>query len=136
MDNIQFTKNFSLNEFIRSTTARKYGIDNTPSPEVIANLRALCENVLQPLRDAYGGVIRISSGYRCPKLNRAVKGARTSQHQYGMAADLKCADNRKLFQIARELGVFDQLINEYNLRWVHISFNPKGVNRKQVLRIR
>ena len=132
-------KYFTLNELTASSTAKRKGIDNTPDATVKANLTALVANILDPLREAYGKPIVVSSGYRCPKLNRAVGGAAKSQHVTGQAADIHTlsdtpADNKKLFDLILKLKLpFDQLINEYNFNWVHVSFSPR--NRRQVLKI-
>ena len=132
---------FTLAELIRSDTARKRGIDNTPTPEVTANLTALVANVLDPLREAFGKPIVVTSGYRCQKLNRAVGGASRSQHITGEAADIRTLsdrawENRQLFDLIQKLGLpFDQLIDEYNYDWVHVSF-VEGKNRRQVLHVR
>lgn len=131
-------KYFSINELTFSDTAVRKGIDNTPSAAVKANLTALVANILDPLREAYGKPITVSSGYRCARLNRIVGGAARSQHLTGQAADLQSvgkskAENKKLFELAQKLRLpFDQLIDEYDFRWVHISFNAKG-NRRQIL---
>ncbi len=132
-------KYFTLNELTASSTAKRKGIDNTPDATVRANLTALVANILDPLREAYGKPIVVSSGYRSPKLNRAVGGAAKSQHVTGQAADIHTlsdtpADNKKLFDLILKLKLpFDQLINEYNFNWVHVSFSPR--NRRQVLKI-
>lgn len=108
MQDIQLTEHFKLSEFTKSSIASARHIDNTLSEsnpqqaEIIANLRNLCENVLEPLRQWYGKPIVISSGYHCPALKRAVGGATTSQHMKGEAADLRIptikAPNRSLIQ--------------------------------------
>lgn len=132
-------KYFTLNELTASSTAKRKGIDNTPDATVKANLTALVANILDPLREAYGKPIVVSSGYRSPKLNRAVGGAAKSQHVTGQAADIHTlsdtpADNKKLYDLILKLKLpFDQLINEYNFNWVHVSFSPR--NRRQVLKI-
>jgi uncharacterized protein YcbK (DUF882 family) len=132
-------KYFTLNELTASSTARRKGIDNTPDVTVRANLTALVANILDPLREAYGKPIVVSSGYRSPKLNRAVGGAAKSQHVTGQAADIHTlsdtpADNKKLYDLILKLKLpFDQLINEYDFNWVHVSFSPR--NRRQVLKI-
>lgn len=133
-------KYFTINELTKSATAARRGINNTPDAAVKKNLELLVENILDPLREAWGAPIIVSSGYRCPKLNRAVGGAKTSQHMLGQAADIhtvsdKPADNKKLFDLIRSLKLpFDQLINEYNYNWVHVSFGPR--NRRQILTIK
>lgn len=131
---------FTINELTKSATAARRGINNTPDATAKKNLELLVENILDPLREAWGAPIIVSSGYRCPKLNRAVGGAKTSQHMLGQAADIhtvsdKPVDNRKLFDLIRSLKLpFDQLINEYNYNWVHVSFGPR--NRRQILTIK
>jgi uncharacterized protein YcbK (DUF882 family) len=130
-----------MDELTHSATAIRKGIDNTPDSKVKANLTALVANILGPLREAYGKPIVVSSGYRCAKLNRAVGGVARSQHLSGQAADLQSAgksrsEHKKLFDLARKLNLpYDQLIDEHDYKWVHISFNPKG-NRRQVLHVK
>ncbi len=101
------------------------------------NLDTLVDKVLDPLREAYGKPIKVNSGYRCPKLNKAVGGSATSQHMTGQAADITAgskAENRKLFDLVRSLKLpFDQLIWEHGGAWVHVSYGPR--NRRQVLSI-
>ena len=132
-------KYFNYYELTASSTAKRKGIDNTPDATVRANLTALVANILDPLREAYGKPIVVSSGYRSPKLNRAVGGAAKSQHVTGQAADIHTlsdtpADNKKLYDLILKLKLpFDQLINEYNFNWVHVSYSPR--NRRQVLKI-
>jgi len=134
-------KYFTMDELTHSATAIRKGIDNTPDSKVKANLTALVANILDPLREAYGKPIVVSSGYRCAKLNRAVGGVARSQHLSGQAADLQSAgksrsEHKKLFDLARKLNLpYDQLIDEHDYKWVHISFNPKG-NRRQVLHVK
>ena len=129
---MRLTKNFELEEMVRSVTARERGIDNTPPKKVKENLRMLCEEVLQPLRDRWGAPIVVSSGYRCPQLNRAVGGVRNSDHLYGCAADIhalgdKPEDNERLFRLAVSmmkegtLRNVKQIIDEYHYNWIHIS---------------
>lgn len=131
-------KYFDINELCHSDTAIAEGIDNTPSEEVKKNLEALIENVLDPLREAYGKPIYINSGYRCSELNKAVGGVSTSEHQSGRAADIDTHDyeeNKKLFKLIQELNLpFRQLIDESNLSWVHVSYNPNDIKR-QVLKL-
>ena len=134
-------KYFTMNELTHSATAIRKGIDNTPDNTAKANLTALVANILDPLREAYGKPIVVSSGYRCAKLNRAVGGVARSQHISGQAADIQSvskskADHKKLFELAQRLRLpFDQLIDEYDYKWVHISFDTRG-NRRQVLHVK
>ncbi len=133
-------KHFTMNEMIRSATAKRHGIDNTPSPEVAYNIRALVDNILDPLREAWGAPIIVDSGYRCPRLNKIVKGSATSQHLTGQAADIhtisdKPADNKRLFDLIRTLKLpFDQLIDEYGYNWIHVSYSPR--NRRNILHLK
>ena len=135
---MKLTEHFTLSEFVRSETADRNHIDNTPTPEVIENLRALCRDVLEPARVAFGEPIYITSGYRCPTLNKAVGGKPTSQHLRGEAADLQVrgVDNlRKLYRLIKEHGVFDQLLFESNkagVRWIHVSYKQSGNRRKAI----
>lgn len=120
-------KYFTINELCRSETASKHKIDNTPSAEIIANLTALVDNVLDPLREAWGRPTIVTSGYRCEALNKLVGGVPTSQHKKGQAADISTGsieDNKKLFDLAIKLKLpYDQIIDEYGYKWVHISYS-------------
>ena len=132
-------KHFTFYELCESGTAKTHNIDNKPSEEIRINLRNLVDNCLDVIRGKYGKPITISSGYRCPELNRIVGGAITSQHTKGQAADLKGknrAENEIIFNVIKELGCYDQLINEYNFSWVHVSFVSNKKNRKQILVIK
>ncbi|MCD8207767.1 MAG: D-Ala-D-Ala carboxypeptidase family metallohydrolase [Bacteroidales bacterium] len=134
-------KYFTISELCASSTATAKKIDNTPTEEVIANLTALVDVVLDPLREAWGEPIIVNSGYRCSALNTAVGGSKTSQHMTGQAADIVPKNKTKarvkeLFQKILDLGLpFDQLINESDYSWVHVSYKANGTNRKQVLNL-
>ena len=139
---MKLTANFSLLELTKSQTAERKGIDNSPSPEHQENLKLLCESVLQPVRDHFGKVVTISSGYRSPELCTAIGSKITSQHAKGQAADFEIfgVSNKELADYINENLEYDQLILEYwkgedepNSGWVHCSFNAQG-NRKQYLR--
>jgi len=139
---MRLSPHFTLAEMLESQTARRKNITEqfNPPPEVITNLRLLCKNVLEPLRMAVGQPIKVSSGYRTLRLNRAIGGARNSQHLVGEAADIQgiTLTNRQLFNKIKQLKLpFDQLIwefgNDQNPAWVHVSFGPR--NRRQILRI-
>ena len=130
------SKNFKLEEFTASSTATKNYISNYPGDAELANLQALCEKILQPIRNFYQKPIKITSGYRCPELNKAVGGSPTSQHLRGEAADIVCENNRGLWnlicQMVRQGEItVGQLINEKNLSWIHISV--PGKHRNQIL---
>jgi zinc D-Ala-D-Ala carboxypeptidase len=138
---MKLTENFSLNELTKSQTAERKGIDNTPSAEHQDNLKSLCEMVLQPIRDHFGQVVSISSGYRSPELCVAIGSSTKSQHASGCAADFEIfsVSNKELADWIDENLDYDQLILEYwkesdpNSGWIHCSFNTQG-NRKQYLR--
>ena len=139
---MKLSKNFWLSEFTKSRTAIQLGIDNTPNEEETQNLKLLCENVLQPLRDWLAHSVNISSGYRNPLLGI---GSKTSDHCKGKAADIdqdiygenRAVDNTAVFNYIKEKLDFDQLIWEYGNDikpdWVHVSYRKEG-NRKQILR--
>ena len=137
-------KYFTLSELTKSATARRLGIDNEADADVRANITALVDNVLDPLRTKWGMPIIVTSGYRCPKLNSAVGGAVNSQHTKGEAADIRTvsdtpADNMRLLRCLLNSGiVFDQVICEYpdaqgRPDWIHVSFKRLGGNRKNRL---
>lgn len=132
---MQLTEHFSLSELTRTNS----GIINIPASREIENLKALAENVLEPLRQAFGSAITVNSGYRSKAVNAAVKGALNSQHVAGQAADLNCENNAKIFHIIKKELDFDQLIweggNDESPSWVHVSFSTVK-NRKQVLKMR
>ena len=136
---MNLSQNFSLRELTKSQTAERKGISNEPTEEHIENLKLLCENILQPVRDEWG-VVSVSSGYRSPALCEALGSKSTSQHARGQAADFECysVDNNKLFNWIVDNLEFDQAILEFytgdpDSGWLHVSFNEDG-NRKQTLR--
>lgn len=129
-------KYFTIQELSHSNTADRLRIKNIPNQVIISRLTELVNHVLDPLREWYGKPVRISSGYRCPELNKAVGGVKNSQHQYGYAADIDVGsriENQKLFNYIKEHLPFDQLIDEKHLAWVHVSYRSDGQNRKQVI---
>ena len=130
-------KHFSIKELCKSEIAEQEGIKNVPDALSIQRLTALTDNVLDPLRERYGKPIHVNSGYRCHELNKhpLVKGAWNSQHLRGEAADLDNgkSENKKLFDILSKMD-FDQLINEHDFAWVHVSYKDKAKNRKQILK--
>jgi len=134
---MKLSKNFALSEITHSNTAKRLGIDNEPTETHLQNMQHLVDNLLQPLRDAVGP-IRVSSGYRNPSLNRAIGGSRSSQHCKGQALDLQFwemgkMNNKVIYDWILKSGLeFDQMINEFDFAWIHISL--VGVNnRNQVL---
>ena len=132
---MQITKNFTLTELTTTNT----GIANKPNRQETRALITLCGKVLQPARDLFGEAIRVNSGYRSYAVNRAVGGAKNSQHMRGEAADITVHSkerNKKLFELIRDNLSFDQLINERDYSWIHVSYKAEGENRKQVLGIK
>ena len=138
---MNLSKSFTLNELTKSQEATRLGIDNTPNEEQILNLKLLCENVLQPIRDFYGMPLSVSSGYRSTALCEAIGSSSKSQHTKGQAADFEIfgVANKDLADFVVKNLDYDQCIlefwneNEPNSGWVHCSFNASG-NRKQFLK--
>ena len=141
---MRLSKNFSYEELTHSNVAERKGLKNRPrtkeeEKKVIENLKALCMEVLQPLRDFLGKPVVISSGYRCPELNKAVGGVKNSQHMKGEAADIHVDSTEHLLKIMHFImdeTDFDQVIWERNragTQWVHVSYKREGVNRHQVV---
>jgi hypothetical protein len=128
-------KYFSIEELTRTGT----GLPNVPADTVIHNLTLLVEHLLDPVREAWGNPVRVNSGYRSSAVNAAVGGAKNSAHLYGYAADITVGDpagNQRLFRQIIDAGLeFDQLIDERNYTWLHVSYKPDG-NRKQVLHLK
>ena len=139
---MELTRNFTLEELTKSDTAIRKGINNNPSEDHMNNLKLLCENVLQPVRDHFGKVVTVSSGYRSPELCEAIGSSKNPQHAKGQAADFEIFDvsNQELvIWIDKNLD-YDQMILEFwkgpdepNSGWVHCSYKKEG-NRKQLLR--
>ena len=138
---MKLSNNFSLNELTKSQTAERKGIDNTPSTEHQENLKSLCTHVLQPVRDHFGQVVSVSSGYRSPELCTAIGSKITSQHARGEAADFEIfgVSNKELADWIHYNINYDQLILEYwkesdpNSGWVHCSYS-ENQKRRQYLK--
>ena len=139
---MKLSKNFSLQELTKSQTAERKGIDNTPSAEHQENLKSLCTSILQPVRDHFGRVVTISSGYRSPELCVAIGSKTTSQHAKGEAADFEIfgVSNKELADWIHYNLNYDQLILEYwkgeddpNSGWVHCSYS-ENQKRRQYLK--
>lgn len=134
---VYLSKHFQLSEFTHSDTAEKRNIDNTPTPDEVGNLLRLCDHILEPLRAKLDKPIHITSGYRCPKLNKAVGGVANSAHVQGLAADIqvKGMSVEELFNtIASSELPYDQVIQEFG-RWVHVAIADYGqIPRRQALR--
>ena len=137
---MNLTTNFTLSEMTKSETALRFGMANDPSETEIGNLKALCENVLQPVRDHYGKGVKVNSGFRHPLVNAKVGGSATSDHCKGMAADIEIPGvaNAELAEWIKDNCEFRQLILEFytpgipDSGWVHVSYNPDD-NKKQVM---
>jgi len=136
-------KYFTLQELLASETAKKKQIDNAPSFEVVDHLRELTKMILEPMRAAYGKPITVSSGYRCPALNKAVGGQNTSAHLRGDAADLQATDMEGFKTFVRGWLIaqrvkFDQCIIESSgkTQWIHIGiYSSNGQQRGQVFKL-
>ena len=139
---MNLTEHFTLEELTKSSIADKYKINNMPNATMIKEGRRLCNDILEPIRQRYGKPIIVTSGYRCPLLNKRVGGAKNSDHRYASAADLKAKDgnNKELWDIIIQMIKEEklscrQLINEYNLSWIHISQNNRynGYRKNQII---
>lgn len=135
---MKLSTNFSLAELIKSQSATRLGLDNTPDDAVVDNLRTLCEEVLQKVRDHYGMPVVINSGYRSPQVNAAIGGSRISEHCKGMAADIEVPGipNADLATWIKDHLRFRQLILEFytpgipDSGWVHVSFDPVDLKQE------
>ena len=133
---------FTIDELCASDTAKKYGIDNTPNPTIITRLQRLI-NFLNPIREAWGSAIKVTSGYRCEKLNCFVGGSKTSSHLIGYGVDLvpangKMNEFKSFIRDYMKMQVFDQCIIEKSgkTEWIHIGlYNAKGQQRKMIFNI-
>lgn len=140
---MKLSKYVSLAEVTRSDTAKRKGIDNTPTQEHLENLKVICEEVFDKVREHFGVPLFISSGYRSAALNKAIGGSATSDHNNGRALDLdqdghgNGVTNADVFNYIKDNLEFDQLIWEFgtdkNPDWVHVGYR-KGANRKQMLK--
>ena len=133
---------FTIDELCASDTAKKYGIDNTPNPTIITRLQRLI-NFLNPIREAWGSAIKVTSGYRCEKLNCLVGGSKTSSHTIGYGVDLiplngKMSEFKKFIVDYMKNKMFDQCIIEKSgkTEWIHIGlYNLKGQQRRMIFNI-
>ena len=130
-------KYFTIKELCESSTAKEHKINNSPNSIIKRHLILLVRFILDPLREKYGKPITVSSGYRCEELNELLNGSKTSQHKKGLAADITAgsvSENKKLFNLIIKLNLpFDQLIDEKNYQWIHVSYSSKP--RKQILHL-
>jgi zinc D-Ala-D-Ala carboxypeptidase len=137
---MQLTNNFTLEELVKSETALRHDMDNTPGEVEIANLKTLCEKVLQPVRDHFQRGVKVNSGFRHPEVNAKVGGSKTSDHCKGQAADIEIpgVPNADLAQHIADTYDFTQVILEFytpgvpDSGWVHVSYDPANL-KKQVL---
>ena len=136
---MKISEHLSLSEVTRSETAKRRGISNTPTAEHLENFKKLAENIFEPIREHFGVPIHISSGYRSKELNSAIGGSLSSQHCQGKAIDIDMDDsnsgvtNKLVFDYIKDNLEFDQLINEFDYSWVHVSYT-NGNNRGQILK--
>jgi len=136
---MKLSEHLDLSEVTRSDMAKRRGISNMPTPEHIENFKILAENIFEPIRKHFGVPIFVSSGYRSKALNTAIGGSLTSQHLLGQALDIDMdgtkngVTNKMVFDYIKANLNFDQLINEFDYSWVHVSYNPSGKQRKQIL---
>lgn len=141
---MQISKHLSLAEVSRSETAKRKGINNTPSGEHLENFKKLAENIFEPIREHFAVPIHLSSGYRSKELNAAIGGASSSQHCSGEAIDIDMdgsasgVSNKDVFNYIKDHLNFDQLIWEFGTDdapdWVHVSYESTGKQRKQILK--
>jgi len=132
--------NFTLSELIKSETALRHDMDNTPTQEVIGCLQALAMHVLQPVRDHYAKGVKVNSGFRHPEVNAKVGGSRTSDHCRGMAADIEIpgVPNHELAHWIQENLSFTQVILEFytpgipDSGWVHVSYDPGNLKKQSL----
>lgn len=134
---MNISKHISFSEATHSDKAIKLGLDNTPNTEQLNNMILVATICFEPIRLWYGKPIKINSFFRSEAVNKAVGGAKTSQHCKGEAIDLSAGskeENKKIYEWIKENLQYDQVINEYDYTWVHISYKREG-NRNQTLAI-
>ena len=133
---MKLSEHLELSEVIRSESAKRNGISNMPTQDHIENFKILATKVFEPIREHFGVPIRISSGYRSAELNKCIGGSETSQHSSGEAIDIDqdqtTITNKQVFQYIKDNLAFDQLINEFNYAWVHVSYKANGKQRGEV----
>lgn len=140
----QLSPNFTLSEMTKSETALRHNLDNTPGETEIANLRVLCERVLQPVRDHYGKGVKVNSGFRHPDVNAAVGGSKTSDHCKGQAADIEIpgVPNHELAEWIKANLKYTQLILEFYTRgvpdsgWVHVSYDAANLKQQELTAVK
>ena len=135
------SKHISLQEGIKSITAIRLGIDNSPTDDDMDSMVTLAKKIFEPLRSWVGGPIKINSFYRSPELNQAIGGSPNSQHCKGQAIDIDDVygykSNAEMFQYIKKNLDFDQIIWEFGTRdnpdWVHVSYVSLNKNRRRCL---
>ena len=140
---MKLSKNLTLKEVVKSNTATRKGIDNTPDQWAINNLQAVADYIFQPVRDHFGVPIGVTSGFRSKELNKAIGGSKYSQHMIGEAIDIDAdmygkVTNSQIFDFIKKNLEWDQMIWEFgddeNPAWIHVSFKEGGGNRCQIKR--
>ena len=137
---MNLTANFSLAEMVKSDTALRHDMDNTPGEAEIANLKTLCEKVLQPVRDHFQTGVKVNSGFRHPEVNAKVGGSKTSDHCKGQAADIEIPGiaNADLAVWIMDNLTYTQLILEFytpgvpDSGWVHVSYDPANLKKENL----
>lgn len=135
---MNISEHITYEEAVKSQTATRKGIVNTPNDEQLQNMKIVAEACFEPIRAWYGKPLIVSSFFRCEALNKAIGGVKTSEHCEGKAIDIDTGnkeENKKIFEWAKANLKFNQLINEYDFSWVHISFDL-GKNKNQTLTIK
>jgi len=137
---MNLTVNFTLSEMVKSDTALRHDMDNTPGEAEIANLKTLCEKVLQPVRDHFQTGVKVNSGFRHPEVNAKVGGSKTSDHCKGQAADIEISGiaNADLAVWIMDNLEYTQLILEFytpgvpDSGWVHVSYDPANLKKENL----
>ena len=141
---MNLSANFTLKELTKSDTATRLGIDNTPDEATIENIKLLCQEVLQPIRDHFGKSVTVNSCFRSPESNAAVGGSKTSDHCLGRAADIEIdgIPNPELAQWIMDNLDYTQLILEFytqgqpNSGWVHVSYDPNNIKMQELTAVK
>jgi hypothetical protein len=137
---MNLTANFTLAEMVKSDTALRHDMDNTPGETEIENLKRLCEQILQPVRDHFKTGVKVNSGYRHPEVNAKVGGSKTSDHCKGQAADIEIPGipNANLAKWIMDNLEYTQLILEFytpgvpDSGWVHVSYDPDNLKKQNL----
>ena len=141
---MNLSANFTLKELTKSDTATRLGLDNTPDEATIENLKLLCQEILQPIREHFGKSVTVNSGFRSPESNAAVGGSKTSDHCLGRAADIEIdgIPNPELAQWIMDNLDYTQLILEFytqgqpNSGWVHVSYDPSNLKMQELTAVK